>query len=217
LIKQTAAYAKFRVPARLNDKYEPREFNPWMFKKRGILQELDERERHLVAQYVRILKGPAVLFFHQNNMTVPDMDKLRRDLRARGVRLQFVNSQLLKGQLLDTRYENIVPLLNGPTVAVWPDAATDGSEATDPIEFTRDVLQMMQRQKKLLLLGGKVESSLLGPQQLEEYGKLPLRSQLYGELVGILQHPGQTLCNLAHAAPATLVRYLDMHASSGDQ
>ena len=94
---------------------------------------MDERERFLSAEYIRIMKSPAVVFFQDANSNVAEITSLRRQLREKGVRWQFINSKLFRGQLMDTKYEALVPVLNGRMAVAWCTP-----EINHPINLAKD-------------------------------------------------------------------------------
>ena len=221
----------FRVP-RSNSKYERIEFDPVSLMRNSHLRSLDQRERLLSRQYVDVMKRPAVFFMHACHLTPAEQTELRRQMKARGVEFHQLNRRVFSGILMGSKYEPLVPLLGGPTYACWPTRqyrARDEPAPLDPsmvsehlrtidtISFAKDVLTLTAQEKKVTLLGGKVEKYLMGRAQIEEYSRLPSMTQLRGELISLLQTPSTQLVSLLGHPSMTLARLLSLHAKTSSE
>lgn len=173
---------------------------------------MDERERWLSDRYASIMRQPCVIFCQVHAMHPQEQSAFRRLMLAGkncSVQMETINGRLFSGQLLDTRYQNAIPLVvGGPTVAVW----TDQSDAVP--DFLRHLHSCIRSHphsaRKILILGGKVEQSLLDSRQLLDLSKsLQSRDMLNAQLVGTLQTPASTLVQLLQSPSTNVARILD--------
>lgn len=181
--------------------YIPSDFSPWLYKTRGWLEEMSERDRYLSNQYVEIMKSPSVLFLHQNNSSVQELTQLRRSFFRASLGFQFVNTKLFKGQLLDTKYSQLIPLLSGPTCITWPllqfPHSSDGK--LDTVLFTSQILNVLGANKKVILMGGKMESHLVSAQEVRIFAQLQSADRLRSLLLTTMSSlPSQLVSTLAY-------------------
>ncbi|ORY03629.1 hypothetical protein K493DRAFT_254083 [Basidiobolus meristosporus CBS 931.73] len=174
---------------------------PWS---RDPSKEYPLRKSFLHAEYLKRLEAPVIVVLQHNNLTVPEFIEARSQLKKAGVKLQTMRTGILRVAIKKTRYENLTPLLYGPVCFAY----TEGAEAPNAITA---ILEVANKNKKLNVLGGKVENSLANIEDLALISKLPSLDQLRSELLGTLDHPGRTIHNMLNRHPQSLLQALSQH------
>ncbi|CAG8767407.1 7374_t:CDS:1 [Cetraspora pellucida] len=106
-------------------------------------------------------------------------------------------------------YQNLLPLIVGPTAII----SSNVSEEENP-KLVSDILKIINKQKKLLLMGGKLDSLLLNVEDIELMAKLPNKKQLQAETVGVLSAQAARIVEILSKNPQCLVRCLEMHKAN---
>ncbi|CAG8684660.1 5458_t:CDS:1 [Racocetra persica] len=149
------------------------------------------------------------LFFivQHNNLNVQEQIIIRRDLKYTGADITMIRGSVLNAVIRQTViYQNLSPLIVGPTAII----SSNISEEENP-KLVSDILNIINKQKKLLLMGGKMDSSLLNVEDIERMAKLPNKKQLQAEIVGVLSAQAARVVEILNKNPQSLVRYLEMH------
>ena len=90
-------------------------------------------------------------------------------------------------------------LLVGPTAVAFVDPRDDGSPP-DAAAVAKALFEFRRSDRRLVIKGGLLGTSTLGPEAVEQLSKLPSAEQLQAQLAGALASPLQTLRGLL-AAP----------------
>ena len=167
------------------------------------------RKDYLNAQAKTVLDQRLVLVLQHNNLTFSEWIATRRALAQRGVRVLVVRNVLMRAQITNTRYEAMQPLFAGPTALAYADD-------DDVAAAVRGVLETVARTPKLLVVGGKVESSLVAADDLARITRLPGLAHLRAEVVATLQGPMTLLAAILQQTPQTLVSNLQVVATRAD-
>jgi large subunit ribosomal protein L10 len=140
--------------------------------KETFVQELRER----------IDRAPVFYLTDFSGLTVKQMTRLRRSLRAAGAEYVVVKNRLAMRALSETELPDISESLEGPTGMVfgYQDAVAAAKALS---EFAKE-----HDQRPAFKLG-ILDRKVLHPEQIDRIAKLPPREQLYAELAGVLQAP----------------------------
>jgi ribosomal protein L10 len=193
------------------------------------------RERFLCSRYVNIMKQPLVCFLQISNMNPTESLVIRQGFKKNGLMLEEVNSRLFKSQLLNSQYQHAIPLLNGPTCVIYPaipepsipspntplhcqvgklsggPSAASG-DGVNLVEKIKQILVLSRKNKKLLVLGAKLERHLVDSVQLDWIGKnLKDKKALQGELLSVLSYPASSIRRVLSYTSGDLVRTLKAH------
>lgn len=130
----------------------------------------------------RISRAPVFYLTDFTGLSVQQMTKLRRTLRASGAEYVVVKNRLAIRALAETDLPDISGSLEGPTGMVfgYEDAVGAAKALSD---FAKD-----HDQRPAFKLG-ILDRKVLGPEQIDRIAKLPSREQLYAELAGAMQAP----------------------------
>ncbi|RIB24126.1 hypothetical protein C2G38_1927866, partial [Gigaspora rosea] len=134
------------------------------------------------------------LFFivQHNNLNVQEQIIIRRDLKYLGADMTMIRGSVLNAVIRQSViYQNLAPLIVGPVAMI----SSNVSEENNP-KLVSDILNIINKQKKLLLIGGKLDSSLLNLEDIERMAKLPNKKQLQTEIVGLLSAPAARIIEI---------------------
>ncbi|CAO3661875.1 unnamed protein product [Umbelopsis vinacea] len=97
----------------------------------------------------------------------------------------------------------------GPTCVL----STNGSDAEHPT-LIKDIVTIINKNKKLMLIGGKMDETLLNLEGVEKVSSIAGITSVQSELLGVLQSPARQLLGLLDRRPQELVVALDQHAKN---
>lgn len=150
--------------------------------KRATVAELteafSESDRAIVSEY--------------RGLTVSDLSKIRRELRAKGVSYRVVKNRLAKIAAENAGRSEIVPLLSGPT------AVTLGG--ADEAALAKATLDALRPYKAVVIRGGAVGGRTFDADAVTRLSELPPRPVLLGQLAGGMSAPVSKMAGLL-AAP----------------
>jgi len=159
------------------------------------------RKGFLNEQNREILDKRAVVVLQHNNLSFSEWIAVRHALAQHNFRVRVVRNVLVRAQIRNSRYEAMQPLFHGPTALAY----TDDEEVTQRLQ---GVLAAVAKQPKLIVVGAKVESSLVTTDELARIVRLPGLQHLRAELVATLQGPMTLLAAVLQQTPQLLVANL---------
>ncbi len=122
-----------------------------------------------------------------STLTVEKINKFRRLCFNAGIEYRVSKNTLIRKALeqVGEGYEGLYPLLNGPTGVMF---ATDGATPAKVIkEFRKDG-------ERPILKGAYIDASIfVGDNQLSVLAALKSKSELLGEIIGLLQSPAKNV------------------------
>lgn len=133
------------------------------------------------------------LIMQFNNLNVKELTTLRQELNHLGpsTTLTVVRSGIFASVLRETRFANLDPLVMGPTCVLY----TNGSDAEHPT-LVKDIVTILNKNKKLMLIGGKMDETLLNFEGVEKVSSIAGISSLQSELLGVLQSPARQVLSI---------------------
>ncbi|KAG9061969.1 hypothetical protein KI688_006686 [Linnemannia hyalina] len=171
--------------------------------------------------YSSILNNNRIMLICQhNNMSVPELIQLRTELAAAGAEMKVIRLGIFAAALRETRYANLEPLINGPTCVISCNVSPEDEEAQSSAKVPKGltgIRKIVEKNRKMILLGGKVDDSLVSVDDMAKMVEMPGIQTLRSQVVGLLsQAGGGRLVQLLGMNPTLLVMNLDAHAKSGD-
>ncbi|KAI9302881.1 hypothetical protein BJ944DRAFT_269262 [Cunninghamella echinulata] len=149
------------------------------------------RRTYLYQQYESLIKENRVLFvFQHNNLSVKEFTQLRQELgTVEGPsKLTVLRTGIFGSVLRSTEYANLEPLVDGPSCVL----TTNAGDAEYP-GLLKKITSILTKNKKLILLGGKIDQSLLTQNDVNKIIDLPGLDQLRAELLGTIESPARQL------------------------
>lgn len=93
---------------------------------------------------------------------------------------------MFSAALRSTKYCNLQPLLTGPSCVLY-------SNVDDSTDVLKKSVELLSKNKKLLLLGGKLDDILLTQSDVLKVVDLPSLDQLRAQVVGVIEAPARKL------------------------
>ncbi|KAG2173329.1 hypothetical protein INT43_004703 [Umbelopsis isabellina] len=170
------------------------------------------RRTFLHNKYKTILNNNRIALILQfNNLNVKELTAIRQELNQLSfpATLTIVRSGIFSSVLRDTRFANLDPIVTGPICVLH----TNGSDVEHPT-LVKDVVGILNKNKKLLLIGGKMDETLLNFEDIEKVRNIAGISSVQSELLGVLQSPARQLLSLLDRRPQELVMALEQHSKN---
>jgi large subunit ribosomal protein L10 len=142
-----------------------------------------------------------VVVAHYSGLTVAQMQRLRKQMRQAGAKVQVAKNSLAQIALKGTDVASIGPLLKGPTLI---------AHSTDPVAAAKAAVAFAKDHEKFVLLGGAMGKTAL---DVEGVKALPSLDELRAKLLGLLTAPATKLAQLANAPAAKLARVVGAYSA----
>ena len=163
-----------------------------------------EKTQTVAALHEVFDKSSVVVVAHYSGLTVAQMQRLRRQMRAAGASVQVAKNRLAQIALQGTDVASIGPLLRGPTLI---------AHSSDPVAAAKAAVAFARDHEKFVLLGGAMGKTALDVEGVKALATLPSLDELRARLVGILTAPATKLGQLASAPAAKLARVVGAYAA----
>jgi len=169
---------------------------------------LDRTEKHaFVAELAAVFAETSMVVVTQNKgLTVADVTKLRRQMRAAGATYKVAKNRLATLALDGTRFDGIRPLLKGPTALAW---------AHDPVAVAKVAVEFAKTNDKFVVLGGALGSQMLDANGIKALSELPSLDALRAKLLGLLNAPATKIAAVLQAPGGQVARVLAAYADKG--
>ncbi|KAJ1808155.1 hypothetical protein LPJ75_004640 [Coemansia sp. RSA 2598] len=117
---------------------------------------------------------------------------------------------MIKAVLRDTRYTNLGDLFSGPTgIIYW-------TEKVDTMEGMKLAMEVVKKQRKIILMGAKFENMLLNVPMMKSLVDLPSLDVMRAQVVGVIESPAQQLAAVLNRIPQRLVGVLKQKAEAAE-
>jgi large subunit ribosomal protein L10 len=140
----------------------------------------------------RLQQADAVIVTEYRGLKVKDLAALRRSIAPLGAEYRVYKNTLVRIAASDD-LEGFAKLLTGPTALAFVDG--------DAAAVTKTLREFSKANPLLLIKGGLLGSSVLGPEATVALADLPSREVLLARLAGALAAPLQNLAGLFAAVP----------------
>jgi large subunit ribosomal protein L10 len=112
-----------------------------------------EKKDAVAALHDVFSKTSVVVVAHYSGLTVAQMQRLRKQMRAAGATVQVAKNRLAQIALKGTDVASIGPLLKGPTLI---------AHSRDPVAAAKAAVAFAKDNDKFVLLGDELRAKLLG-------------------------------------------------------
>jgi large subunit ribosomal protein L10 len=155
-----------------------------------------------------ILKGAnVVVVAHYSGLTVPQMQKLRRQMQEAGGHVKVAKNRLAKIALEGTDAAVVAPLLRGPTLIAY---------SGDPVAAPKVATDFAKTNDKLVILGGAMGKTALDPNGVKALASLPSLDELRARIVGLIQAPATKIARVVSAPASKLARVVQAYAEKDE-
>lgn len=117
-------------------------------------------------------------------LNVEQITRLRKNLRDHGVKYVVAKNTLMRIAARETGYDDMVPLLSGPTAIAF-----SALEPNIPARILYDAFLEFDKVKKPEVKGFFIEKQSYGAADAERIAKLPSREVLLSQLVSVVEGP----------------------------
>ncbi|CAG8584642.1 4852_t:CDS:2 [Ambispora gerdemannii] len=160
--------------------------------------------------YIKVHCNRLLFILQHNNLTIPEQLELRKSLTKVNAELLVIRLGIFRAILqLTGTYENLTPLLVGPTCII----TSNVSDEENP-KLIKDLLAIINKNKKLLLVGGKLDSNLMNIQDIERVSELPGIHTLHSELLGVISSPTSKIPQILSQTQKNLLLNLETHKTN---
>ena len=159
-----------------------------------------EKKEAVASLHEVFSKTSVVVVAQYSGLTVAQMQRLRKQMRQAGAKVQVAKNRLAQIALKGTDVASIGPLLKGPTLIAHSD---------DPVAAAKD-------HDKFVLLGGAMGKTALDVDGVKSLATLPSLDELRAKLLGLLAAPATKLAQLANAPAAKVARVVAAYAAKDE-
>lgn len=162
---------------------------------------MDRTEKQaFVASLAAVFAETSMVVVTQNKgMTVADVTKLRRQMRAAGATYKVAKNRLTILALEGTKFDGIKPLLKNPTALAW---------SRDAVAVAKVAIEFAKTNEKFVILGGALGAQTLNADGIKALSELPSLDTLRGGLLGMLQTPATRIAGVLQAPAGQIARVL---------
>ncbi len=160
-----------------------------------------EKGRKTEAIGTKLKQAKMALVTEYRGLTVAQMTRLRRELRAVSGEYKIVKNTLVRRALEHTAYQELGKHLQGPTGWVL--------SYEDPVALSKVLVKFIDDNAKLTIKGGMLEGQALDETQVKELAKMPGKREILAKLLALMQAPAAQLLRLVQEPGARVVRLMD--------
>ncbi|WP_454917530.1 50S ribosomal protein L10 [Xanthobacter sediminis] len=170
---------------------------------------MDRAEKQeLVTTLTEVFKTTSVVVVaHYSGLTVAQMSKLRRQMKAEGATVKVAKNRLAKIALEGSDVAHVASLLKGPTVIAY---------SSDPVAAPKVAVEFAKANDKFVILGGAMGATALNVDGVKALATLPSLDELRAKLVGLIQAPATKLAQLTTAPASKLARVFGAYAKQDE-
>jgi len=165
-------------------------------------------KQQLVTTLTDVFKSTSVVVVaHYSGLTVAQMSRLRRQMKASGATVKVAKNRLAKIALEGSDVAHVASLLKGPTVIAY---------SSDPVAAPKVAVEFAKANDKFVILGGAMGTTALNVDGVKALATLPSLDELRGKLVGLIQAPATKIAQLTTAPAAKLARVFGAYAKQDE-
>jgi large subunit ribosomal protein L10 len=144
-----------------------------------------------------------IVVAHYAGLSVAQMTKLRRQMKAVGSTVKVAKNRIAKLALVGTDSHGIADLLKGQTVLAY---------SKDPVGTAKVASNFAKEHDKLVILGAAMGKTVLDSKGVKALAELPSLDVLRAQLLGLIQAPASTIARLVKEPGAQVARVIQAHA-----
>ena len=161
-----------------------------------------QKEEQTAWLHEQFVSAQALFLTDCQGLKVSEMDKLRTELRSRGVSLKVLKNTLARRAYEGTSVSVIGSSITGPRAAAW---TTDPDVAP---ALAKILMDFAKTHPNLELVMGVLSGKAITPAQMEALAKLPSKQELLSSLLGTLIAPMSSFVGTLAAVPRSLLNVL---------
>ena len=147
----------------------------------------EQKKNYIADMTANFENSEAVLVTHYQGLTMTQLDTLRKEMRAHGIKFKITKNRITKLALEKTKCKNLTNLFTGPTAVAFSD---------DAIMSARILSKFSKDNENLKLLGGMMGKDVLDQAGVQNVANLPTLDEARANIVGILNAPASKLVSI---------------------
>ena len=170
---------------------------------------MDRAEKEqLVTTLSEVFKTTSVVVVaHYSGLTVAQLSKLRRQMKAEGATVKVAKNRLVKIALDGSDVAHVGALMKGPTLIAY---------SSDPVAAPKVAVEFAKGNDKFVILGGAMGKTALNADGVKALATMPSLDELRAKLVGLIQAPATKIAQLTTAPAAKLARVFGAYAKQDE-
>jgi large subunit ribosomal protein L10 len=147
----------------------------------------------------RLESSTLVVVARQSGLTVDEVTKLRRDIRAVNAEFKVLKNTLAQIAVKGTKLEGLTEMLTGPTTLAY---------SSDPIAAAKALVTFANKNDKIKVVGACLDGKVLNEAEVKALATLPSLDELRGMLIAVISAPATKLAVLLKEPAAQIARVL---------
>ena len=129
----------------------------------------------------------SVMVAQYQGLNVNELDKLRKELREKGIIFKVTKNRITKIAIKDTPVKDLEKFYTGPTATAL---------SSDAITTAKILTKFAQSHDKLKIVAGYMDGKVLDQKEVAIIATLPSLEEARAKIVGILASPAQKLVSI---------------------
>ena len=146
-------------------------------------------------------EAEAVVLADYRQLSVAQMNDMRRDLAQNGVQVRVIKNTLIRRAANEVGILGLEPYLSGPTIVM--------ASKSDPVAPAKSVQRKARELRTLEVKAGLLQGRVLSANEVRDLASLPGQQELRAQVVGTLVQPLRMLVTVLDAPVAGLARALE--------
>ncbi|MCM8777485.1 MAG: 50S ribosomal protein L10 [Candidatus Omnitrophica bacterium] len=123
-----------------------------------------------------------------SGLSVPEMQKIREELKDKGCKMQVVKNTLLERIYQKINFGDICKHIGGPAFIIW-------ANVDDEIDIVKKIYDFQKQFRKMDVKAALVGNKLFSSAELALIEKLPRKKEIQSQVVWILRMPVRRIIN----------------------
>ncbi|BCX05455.1 MAG: 50S ribosomal protein L10 [Candidatus Roseilinea sp.] len=152
-----------------------------------------EKKESIVAEYAELIgKSQAMIITHYGGLKMPELDKVRSQMRSAQAEFHVTKNTLVRRALKDAGYDVPAEWLTGTTAMSFC--------FKDPAAVAKALGELTKEFEKLKVVGGVLSGKAITKEEVEALASLPSLDTLRAQLIGAISAPASNLVGVLNAA-----------------
>ena len=147
-----------------------------------------ERKKNYIEEMKKVFSSSeAVMIAQYQGLNVNELDKLKKELREKGILFKVTKNRITKLAIKDSPVKDLEKYFTGPTAAAI---------SSDPISTAKILTKFAKSHNKLKIVAGFMDGKVLDQKEVAIIATLPSLEEARAKIVGILASPAQKLVSI---------------------
>jgi large subunit ribosomal protein L10 len=165
---------------------------------------LRSEKKQFVSELEKICKDSEGIFVtHYRGMTVSEIFNFKKSLKDKQVHFKVVKNTLAKIAAHNAGKDELVGMFSGPVAIAYSNDVVAAAKLVDAYSKTNS---------KLKIVGGSINGSVVGAEEVSEIAKLPSFEEIRSRLIATIQAPAIKIARVLKAPAENVARVLVAYA-----